>query len=61
MYGGMPVIKKMPIIKKDNHVFNTVRSILSFALLFMFLKSIMGGISKGKGQMGGKGGLSGLF
>lgn len=62
MFGGVPVIKKVPIIKKDNHVFNSVRSILSIALLFMFLKSIMGGISRGKGQMGGKGGgLSGLF
>lgn len=65
MFGGNPVIKKIPIIKKDSHVFNTVRSILSFALLFMFLRSIMGGLSKGKGgQMGGKGaggGLSGMF
>lgn len=63
MFGGTPVIKKIPIVKKDSHVFNTVRSILSFALLFMFLRSIMGGLSKGKGgQMGGKGGgLSGMF
>ena len=56
------VIKKAPIIKKDNHIFNSVRSILSFALLFMFLKSIMSGVTKGKGQMGkGGGGLSGMF
>lgn len=48
-------------MKKDAHVFNTVRSLLSFALLFMFLKSIMSGVSKGKGQMGKGGGLSGLF
>ena len=62
MFGGTPVIKKIPIIKKDSHVFNTVRSILSFALLFMFIRSLMGGLSKGKGQMGGgKGGLSGMF
>ena len=54
--------KKAPIIKKDNHIFNSVRSILSFALLFMFLKSIMSGVTKGKGQMGkGGGGLSGMF
>ena len=52
---------KVPIVKKDAHVFNTVRSLLSFALLFMFLKSIMSGVSKGKGQMGKGGGLSGLF
>lgn len=59
---SIPVMKKMPIVKKDNHIFNSVRSLLSFALLFMFIKSIMGGLSKGKSQMGGKGGgLSGLF
>lgn len=62
MFGGTPVIKKVPIVKKDSHVFNTIRSILSFALLFMFLRSMMGGLTKGKGQMGGKGGgLSSMF
>ncbi len=59
--GGTPVIKKVPILKKDSHIFNSVRSLLSFALLFMFLKTLMGGVSKGKGQMGKGGGLSGLF
>jgi hypothetical protein len=59
--GTPPVIKKAPIIKKDSHIFNSIRSMLSFALLFMFIKSMMGGISKGKGQMGKGGGLSGLF
>lgn len=56
------VIKKAPIVKKDNHMFNTVRSILSFALLFMLIRSLMSGLSKGKAQMGkGGGGMSGLF
>lgn len=62
LFGGSnPVIKKVPIVKKDSHIFNSVRSMLSFALLFMFLKSILSGVSKGKGQMGKGGGLSGLF
>lgn len=62
MFGGTPVIKKIPIVKKDSHIFNTVRSLLSFALLFMFLRSIMGGLTKGKGQAGkGGGGLTGMF
>lgn len=52
-------MKKVPIIKKDSHLFNTVRSVLSFALLFMFVRSLMSGISKGKGKMGK--GLSGMF
>ncbi len=60
--GANPVIKKVPIIKKDTHIFSSVRSLLSFALLFMFLRSLMTGVGKGKGgQMGKGGGLSGLF
>jgi hypothetical protein len=38
-----------------------VRSVLSFALLFMFIRSIMSGMNKGKGKMGKGGGLSGMF
>jgi hypothetical protein len=48
---------KVPIIKKDSHIFNSIRSVLSFALLFMFIRSIMAGAAKGKGQMG-KGGFA---
>jgi AFG3 family protein len=54
------VVKKVPIVKKDNHIFNSIRSILSFALFFMFIRSMISGAAKGKGG-GGKGGLSGLF
>ena len=60
LFGAQVIIKKVPIIKKDSHIFNTVRSVLSFALLFMFVRSIMSGLNKGKGKMG-KGGLSGMF
>ena len=53
-----PIIKRPPIIKKNSHVFNTIRSLLSFGLLLMFIKSLMGSVGKGKGMGGG---MSGLF
>lgn len=62
MFHNKDVITKMPyVIKKDSHIFNFIRSMLGYALLFMFLRSILGA-TRGAAKGAGKGGnFSSLF
>lgn len=45
---------------KKNNLSADIRNMLSLALLFFFIRSILG-LSKGKGKAGGKGGFSGAM